>query len=224
MPSPENRQFRHPDIFAHVSRRRSEIIRKVFTIGLGNPALDSRETPATRFKAWHRVVGSAVEHAAALAGVEVSFQDLFNANDEADEEVIGLALLIEVLREQFGHGAEARFTVEQVIEAARPDQHPDFSGAETAASKLARAIHGAGRAPLRELTAHTVGGRLAALANRPAILDGAAWCIIQNHCRRKGGERSSWRVDLIANARPSGEPAASARQGESDDEIGFVYE
>ena len=108
MASPENRQFGHPDIFGYVARRRSEIIRQVFTIGLGNPALDSRETPATRFKGWHRMVGSAVENAAALAGVKVSFAEMFAANDEADEEVIGLAHLIKVLRERFGDGTASR--------------------------------------------------------------------------------------------------------------------
>ena len=82
MASPENRQFVHPDIFGYVARRRSDIIRQVFTIGLGNPALDSRETPTTRFKGWHRMVGSAVENAAARAGVTVSFAEMFAANDE----------------------------------------------------------------------------------------------------------------------------------------------
>jgi hypothetical protein len=166
-----------------------------------------------------------VEYAAALAGTEVSFPDLFDTNDEADEEVIGLARLIEVLRERFGHGAEAGFTVEQVVEAARVDQWLERGDdGETPAGRLRRAVHGAGRSPLREISAHTVGARLAALANRPAMLDGVAWSITQNHRRRKGGEQTTWRVDRMANTQPGGEVAGGTQRGGNDDEIGLVYE
>jgi hypothetical protein len=77
---------------------------------------------------------------------------------------------------------------------------------------------------LREINVHTVGARLAALANRPAVLEGEAWCIAQNERRRKGGEQSSWRVDRMTNTGSGHEPAAGTRTGKDDDEIGLVYE
>ena len=51
----------------------------------------------TRFKMWWRLVGSAVEHAARLAGHELDFQKLFVAQEEDDEESASLADVLEVL-------------------------------------------------------------------------------------------------------------------------------
>ena len=51
----------------------------------------------TRFKMWWRLVGSAVENAAKLAGQELDFQKLFLTQEEDDEESASLADVLEVL-------------------------------------------------------------------------------------------------------------------------------
>ena len=55
----------------------------------------------TRFKMWWRLVGSAVEHAAKLAGHELDFQKLFITQEEDDEESASLADVLEVLVERW---------------------------------------------------------------------------------------------------------------------------
>ena len=51
----------------------------------------------TRFKMWWRLVGSAVENAAKLAGQELDFQKLFITQEEDDEESASLADVLDVL-------------------------------------------------------------------------------------------------------------------------------
>jgi hypothetical protein len=85
---PENRDFRHPDPTGWTIAHRNEILGALYTILLGNPALDwpRDATFRTRFKMWHRLVGSAVEHAVKCAdGEPLDFGTLFLAQ-EADEE------------------------------------------------------------------------------------------------------------------------------------------
>jgi hypothetical protein len=66
---PENRDFRHPDPIDWTAAHRAEILQALYTILLGNPALDlPRDAPMkTRFKLWYRLVGAAIEHAAKCA-------------------------------------------------------------------------------------------------------------------------------------------------------------
>ena len=51
----------------------------------------SNIAPRTRFKVWWRLCGSAVEHAAHLAGGALDFQTLFLSQEEDDEETASLA-------------------------------------------------------------------------------------------------------------------------------------
>jgi hypothetical protein len=111
-PDPENRQFTHPDPVGWTEENRGEILRALYTLILGNPALQpsSKAAPQTRFKAWWGVVGSAVEYAAAqhvrdteervAAMVDdapaqppttINFRDLFLSQEEDDEENASLA-------------------------------------------------------------------------------------------------------------------------------------
>jgi hypothetical protein len=96
---PENRDFRHPDPVGWTENNRSEILQSLFVILLGNPALDlPRDAQMkTRFKLWERLVGSAVEHAAGLAGQKIDFSELFHAADEEDEEEISLAAVLNTM-------------------------------------------------------------------------------------------------------------------------------
>jgi len=71
-PDPENRAFKHPDPVAWTESNRAKILQALYTILLGNPMLKQPRDVAggTRFKAWYRLVGSALEHAARLVKAE----------------------------------------------------------------------------------------------------------------------------------------------------------
>ena len=96
---PENRAFKHPDPVGWTENHRAEILAAFYTILLGNPQLKApHDAPGrTRFKMWWRLVGSAVEHAAGLAGHEIDFQTLFLDQEEDDEDSASLADVLEVL-------------------------------------------------------------------------------------------------------------------------------
>jgi len=122
---PENREFKHSDPIAWTEAHRGEILVALYTILLGNPTLkEKRDAPMkTRFKMWWRVVGSAVEHAAAVvaAGYErpqgleaeearkeevrrpqpIDFKDVFLEQEEEDEESLGLGHFLAVLLKVF---------------------------------------------------------------------------------------------------------------------------
>jgi hypothetical protein len=72
---PENRGFKHADPIDWTESNRAEILKALYTILLGNPQLSAPKYAAgkTRFKIWWRLVGSAIEHAAA-AHAEVEEQ------------------------------------------------------------------------------------------------------------------------------------------------------
>jgi hypothetical protein len=100
---PENREFEHNDPVAWTEANRLPILRAMYTILLGNPKLkEPRDTPSeTRFKTWHRLVGSAIEHASKLVVGEanaVEFSRVFIAQEEeSDEETGGLVDLLRMI-------------------------------------------------------------------------------------------------------------------------------
>jgi hypothetical protein len=101
-PDPANRKFKHPDPVEWTLANREKILAAMFAILLGNPTL---EKPAdaemkTRFKTWYRLVGSAVENAAAV-GEKVSFEMLFVNQDDADEDAASLSELLVELAANF---------------------------------------------------------------------------------------------------------------------------
>jgi hypothetical protein len=110
---PENRNFRHPDPIGWTSTSRAEILGALYTILLGNPALDLPRSSAmkTRFKMWYRLVGSAVEHAAQCAASlnpdvdhlpeqpVVDFGAMFLEQEGEDEEATSLAEMLASLNE-----------------------------------------------------------------------------------------------------------------------------
>jgi hypothetical protein len=100
---PENREFRHPDPVAWTEANRGRILRALYTILLGNPQLHTRtDAPAkTRFKAWWRLVGSAVEHAASVSGWPLDFGRLFLHQEEDEEETASLSDALAVLAEKW---------------------------------------------------------------------------------------------------------------------------
>jgi hypothetical protein len=96
---PENRAFMHPDPVGWTENHRAEILAALYAILLGNPQLKAARDAEgkTRFKMWWRLVGSAVENAAKLAGQELDFQKLFITQEEDDEESASLADVLDVL-------------------------------------------------------------------------------------------------------------------------------
>ena len=120
---PENREFSHPDPVGWTENHRAEIMAALYTILLGNPQLKAaRDAPGkTRFKMWWRLVGSAVEHAAGLAGQELDFQKLFLAQEEDDEESASLADVLEILLKNWPYGFEAKEVAIMVNDANRQD-------------------------------------------------------------------------------------------------------
>ena len=124
---PENRDFEHPEPIAWTLDNRMKILRAMYTILLGNPTLDEPRDAAmqTRFKMWWRVVGSAVENAAAAVGEPVAFKDLFQQREEEDAtDDVDLAEVLVALRSKWG-GTE--FTAQQVAEFVNTDA--DFDSA-----------------------------------------------------------------------------------------------
>jgi hypothetical protein len=123
---PENRSFVHPDPIAWTEVNRGRILQSLYTVLLGNPRLRdlSAAQPPTRFKTWWHLVGSAIEHAAARHArvteekerrlvaapcsscppKPISFRDLFLAGDADDEQSVGLAIVLDVLRRLWPDG------------------------------------------------------------------------------------------------------------------------
>jgi hypothetical protein len=93
-PDPENRRFQHDVPFEWTMRNRGKILRALYTILLGNPALRpgaNTPPPKTRFKTWWRLIGSSIEHASGLFGKPIDFQDLFLQQEDNDEESTSLS-------------------------------------------------------------------------------------------------------------------------------------
>jgi hypothetical protein len=105
---PENRPFKHPDPVGWTEANRGKILVALYTILLGNPALrpGSNVAPKTRFKAWWRLVGSAVEHAASVADGTLDFQTLFLSQEEDDEEATSLSDALIALSTKWPGGAD----------------------------------------------------------------------------------------------------------------------
>jgi hypothetical protein len=114
---PENREFRHADPVGWTEAHRAEILTALYTLLLGNPQLKAARTAPgrTRFKMWWRLVGSAVEYAAELAGPTeflikerkknaLDFQKLFLVQEEDDVESASLADVLEVFLSEWGEG------------------------------------------------------------------------------------------------------------------------
>jgi hypothetical protein len=121
---PENRDFRHPDPIGWTRAHRSEILRALYMVLLGNPALGLPQDAQmkTRFKMWYRLVGSAVEHAAKCAAnvqYEVlAFDSLFLDQEAEDEDAASLAEMLHALDEAMADRCAAVGRQKQPFKAA----------------------------------------------------------------------------------------------------------
>ena len=100
-PGKPNIQASRPDRLDR--EHRAEILRALYTILLGNPVLGSPPDAEakTRFKVWWRLIGSAVEHGAQLAGRDLDFQSLFLSQEEDDEDSGSLADVLAVMERRW---------------------------------------------------------------------------------------------------------------------------
>jgi hypothetical protein len=164
-PDPEHRKFKHADPVDWTLRHRGGILQALFTIMLGNPRRRAGQHPAerTRFKVWWDMIGSAIEHAAAISGEKVSFRRLFLTNDEEDEEKVGLAEVLDILEQQWPKGFKAADVAKalHVLNADGVPQHEKWrddlkTGLEQASGKL-----------LNQISATTISWRLKAMVDAP---------------------------------------------------------
>jgi hypothetical protein len=189
---PENRDFKHPDPFGWTRRHRDRILSALYTLLLGNPRRladpDDRDPPPTRFKSWWDLVGSAVEHAVAVEGFELSFKELFAQGEEGDEQANGIAAAVRLLYEASGEG-EAKF---QAIDACRliergclGDKERDNEARKRAFRLALEQVH---PRPLgNEPSALSVSRRLQGICGVPTDIGGKTVMLHYEVNRRDGG-------------------------------------
>jgi hypothetical protein len=195
-PDPENRAFMHPDPIAWTRAHHGQILRALYTILLGNPRRAAKWSgaPATRFREWYDLVGSAVEFGSEVVTAEIggfvadalpqcppqpiSFKDLFTAGEERDEENGGLAELLRLLRAKY---REVSFKAADLARYLDPEGgDPPSQDAREMYAILDRA----GDQPLRPVTPTTVSWRLKKLADAPMRVGDETLVLRRNDARR----------------------------------------
>jgi hypothetical protein len=182
---PENRDFKHPDPIGWTRANRSKILRSLYVILLGNPALDEkRDAPMkTRFKMWYRLVGAAVEHAAQCAAwldpdrdhmpdQALDFGTLFLDQEADDEDATSLAEALHSLGKAMA-AAAAMGRPAQLFKAA----HVADAINATAINADALTVRGflfPNQSPGTPVTAKAVGKRLKAHVGEPVRHGGEA--------------------------------------------------
>ncbi len=177
-PDPENREFRHADPVAWTLANRPKILRALYILLLANPQLRpaSAKPAETRFKAWWRLVGSAVEHAAAehVAHVNalamdaapgcppalVRFRDVFAASETDDEQTSSLATVLDVCRREWPAGFTAA------------DLANYLARLDPAAEALKSALEMAASKSIKIISAPVLAWRLKAIVDAPCDVAG----------------------------------------------------
>ncbi len=177
-PDPENREFRHADPIAWTLANRPKILRALYILLLANPQLRTAaaKAPETRFKAWWRLAGSAVEHAAAehvghvaalamdaAAGcppAPVRFRDIFAASEVDDEQTTSLATVLDVCRREWPAGFSTA------------DLANFLSRLDPAAEALKTALEMAASKSIKIVSAPVLAWRLKAIADAPCDVGG----------------------------------------------------
>jgi hypothetical protein len=198
-PDPENREFRHPDIMAWVDRNRVAIIRACMTILMGNPVLRDRDAEIeTRFKAWYVLVGSAVEHAANLAGMPAKMVGIIRAGEAADDTVAPLQDLLALLLRVF---PDRRFTVNELTKCLIAGEAAEQDSLN---AQLLDTFNSLRRAPLRVITPKTVGPTLTQNVKGVPIDDGTGdiW-IVQPEQRVSNKDQVAWTMTCNSQTRGS---------------------
>ena len=101
-PDPENRSFVAPRPYRLDRSPSRRILKALYTLLLGNPALwPNSIPPRTRFKSWWQLVGASVEYAARLCDTELDFQSLFLEQEEEEEESASLTDALRVFTKRW---------------------------------------------------------------------------------------------------------------------------
>jgi hypothetical protein len=165
-PDPENREFKHPDPIAWTLDHRGQILAALYTLLLG--ARQKKEQPQGRFKAWQKLVGAAIEHAADLVGQPVNFAKMFLAVEADDEESESVVDVLHALNAKWPRGAHFR--------SAYVAEYIKTEGDECDATRTLKAFidpRGEGKAS----SAVTVTARLRAIVDAPQTVNGEQWTL-----------------------------------------------
>ena len=102
---PENRAFKHPDPFTWTQNNRAEIMDGAVHDLAGQSATQGpvRRGEQDPFQMWWRLIGSAVEHAAAA---RVDFQKLFLSQEGDEEEAASVADMLEIFEKSWPNEQE----------------------------------------------------------------------------------------------------------------------
>lgn len=194
-PDPENRDFKHPDPIHWTEDHRAEILAAFYTILLGNPNLDKprddKDTAKTRFKMWYRIVGSAIEHAAAALNKEVSFLDLFRAADAEDEDAATVTTMLQILARRF---LSREFISQEVANIINKERDIDADG-----DALRQFLFPEVKSDQATVTADQVGRRLKKQLDQPVAVDKQTLIL---RGKRKGGSKHGSLQFWIEGAEP----------------------
>jgi hypothetical protein len=198
-PDPANRQFTHPDPVEWTLANRKKILGAMFTILLGNPILKARADAEmeTRFKTWYRLVGSAVEYAAAAAAQEeISFKTLFIGQDDADEDAASLSEVLVELAANFSDGFDAKDVASFVNDAPEGNK---LRG-------LLREFLFDGRPPSEKPSSRAVGKRLARHVG-DVVRNGKGSVVLRAKSGEDGKTNRYW-VEFVGGDPPAAEETA----------------
>jgi hypothetical protein len=200
-PDPENRSFEHADPLAWTQANRPRIVRALYTLLRAGPRCRPQGQEAkTRFKPWWQLVGSPVEYAAGLLGIDVDCTELMRLGEEDDEEAVAVSSALTIFHEIWGTGP---FTSQDVAKAMTIEFDGWQKGAAEGAraEKISDALGELVGKRLDRPTAHSIGKLFQKrLVNRPAwIGDGQG--VLRRH---QGHAENTYRVE-VKGSRGSGD-------------------
>ena len=146
----------------------------------------------TRFKGWYVLVGSAVEHGAALAGMPARMVEIIRAGEQEDETEVARRQLLELLQHHFPDG---RFKVAELVGLMDEGDR---------GAALKEAVNALAAKPLDAFTGGTVGTVLTKHMARVVIedSDGRSWKVAPEKLETKSKKVSPyWEIrDSKTNA------------------------
>ena len=209
-PDPENRSFEHADPLAWTQANRTRIVRALYTLLRAAARYRPQGQEAkTRFKTWWQLVGSPVEYAAGLLGIDVDCTELMRLGEDDDEEAAAVSSALTIFHEIWGTGP---FTSQDVAKAMtiEYDWSEPVSDAERARADAIRDALGelVGKR-LDRPTAHSIGKLFQKrLVNRPArIGDEQAVALLRRH---QGHAENTYWVEVKGSPSSGDEETMSA--------------
>jgi hypothetical protein len=187
---PENREFKHPDPIAWTEAHRARILAALYTIAMCHPAADVRAQ--TRFKTWWKLVGYPIEFAARQHKEHVdalvmdanktcppeliSFNDLFIAQEQMDEDGASLADALALLAAKWPNAG--KFKAAAVASMINVDNsQPATSEDEKEKAMILREVLFTDLPPNQTVSARSTGRRLKRHVDGPVQHDGKTLCL-----------------------------------------------